>query len=326
MPIPKHLILLLCLLLIVFSPVLGQKKAKKTSATEKDLEQATAYFNQGAYDISLEYTEKLLRTYPNNHVLLSLKGRTLFNLGQEQEGISTISRAITIVPKNDAYYGYRGIMYKLTGDCTKAIRDMNMALISDPDNIIYLTARADCYQQTGDTDKALLEYKEVLNRNPEEYTLLVANGAINRKAGNYTIALDYLNHAIKLKPGNAIAYEERAQLYITQQQYEQAIKDFDKTLELTPDTEEDKQLKAFAYNNRGFARFRAGQTEEAIEDINHSLQLFPGNSYAYKNRALVYLSLNRKSPACSDLAKAQELGYKETYGQEVEELLKQNCQ
>jgi regulator of sirC expression with transglutaminase-like and TPR domain len=62
-----------------------------------------------------------------------------------------------------------------------------------------------------------------------------------------------------------------------------------------------------------------------MKDINHSLDLLPTNSYAYKNRALVYFDLAEKNKGCADLEKAIELGYTKQYGNKVEKLNNEKC-
>ena len=50
------------------------------------------------------------------------------------------------------------------------------------------------------------------------------------------------------------------------------------------------------------------------------------NSYAYRNRGLLYIKQHKPEEACADLHKALSLGFTENYGDEVEELVKKNCQ
>ena len=100
--------------------------------------------------------------------------------------------------------------------------------------------------------------------------------------------------------------------------YKEAVQYFDKALAI----EKDEPL---TLNNRGLARYHLKDYKGALADINKSISVYPNNSYAFKNRALVYLALNQKEKACSDLAKASELGFTETYGGEVDELLKKHC-
>lgn len=68
-----------------------------------------------------------------------------------------------------------------------------------------------------------------------------------------------------------------------------------------------------------------GETELALEDINYSLKLFPTNSYAYRNRARIYLVMEKTTAACRDLERASVLGFKKQYGEELDKLLKEHC-
>ena len=62
-----------------------------------------------------------------------------------------------------------------------------------------------------------------------------------------------------------------------------------------------------------------------MDDINRSLKLYPQNSYALRNRALVYLAMNNKIKACEDLHESLKQGFTLMYGDEVENLAKENC-
>jgi tetratricopeptide (TPR) repeat protein len=71
--------------------------------------------------------------------------------------------------------------------------------------------------------------------------------------------------------------------------------------------------------------YKLGRTKEALTDVNKSLKLDEANSYAYKNRALIYLEMKDTGKACEDLNKALELGFTEQYGNEVKELKIKHC-
>jgi tetratricopeptide (TPR) repeat protein len=64
-------------------------------------------------------------------------------------------------------------------------------------------------------------------------------------------------------------------------QYPRVIEDFDKAIELYPDT-------AFSYTDRGVSYGKLGQYQQAIEDFDKAIQLQPGDAAAYYNRGLVY--------------------------------------
>ncbi|MFK7810334.1 MAG: hypothetical protein AB8F74_21195 [Saprospiraceae bacterium] len=45
-------------------------------------------------------------------------------------------------------------------------------------------------------------------------------------------------------------------------------------------------------SNRGAARTELGKYDLAMLDINKSIEIYPENSFAFKNRAKLYLKLN----------------------------------
>ena len=75
----------------------------------------------------------------------------------------------------------------------------------------------------------------------------------------------------------------------------------------------------------GYAKFKLKDYNGALEDIKKSINLNNNNSYAFRNRALIYFELNNKDSACMDIKKALELGFTEKYGKEVEDLFNKNC-
>ena len=93
------------------------------------------------------------------------------------------------------------------------------------------------------------------------------------------------------------------------------------------------RIHAFAFrddgnillNNRGYAEYKLNKLSLALQDINRSLELYPENSFAYKNRALVYLAMKDREKACADLEKAEAAGFTQMYGDEVKKLRLEYC-
>ena len=100
--------------------------------------------------------------------------------------------------------------------------------------------------------------------------------------------------------------------------YQTAIQFFNKVLELDPN-------EPLGYSNRAYNRYKLGQLDSSLTDINLSLRLYPGNSYAYRTRSLIYLSLKDNAKACADMEEALRLGFTKMYGDEVERLKKEHC-
>lgn len=83
------------IILLTFSLQAWGQLDKKT---KKDIDKAVEYFNNEDYDKALVYIDKLVEKDSSDYVSWTWKGRVLFNLGNEQEGINAINRAIEINP------------------------------------------------------------------------------------------------------------------------------------------------------------------------------------------------------------------------------------
>jgi len=95
----------------------------------------------------------------------------------------------------------------------------------------------------------------------------------------------------------AEAYNNRGNAYAELNEYERAIEDFSKAIELNP-------ALAEAYNNRGLAYAELNKYERAIEDYNKAIELNPNDAEAYANIGIVYLKIRRYEEAARDLKRA----------------------
>jgi tetratricopeptide (TPR) repeat protein len=84
-------------------------------------------------------------------------------------------------------------------------------------------------------------------------------------------------------------------------QTEEALKDFDKAIELDP-------LFDQPYYYRGNIKYSATDYQGALADYSKAIEVNPGFADAYFNRGNVYQSINQRDKACADWLKAEELG------------------
>ncbi len=77
----------------------------------------------------------------------------------------------------------------------------------------------------------------------------------------------------------AVVYNDRGFAFYEKGQYDQAIADYDKAIEINPKL-------AMAYNNRGLVFDGTGQFDRAIADYNKAIEINPEFSIAYNNRGL----------------------------------------
>ena len=118
--------------------------------------------------------------------------------------------------------------------------------------------------------------------------------------GDYKDAITDYDIAIRLKPDNANAYNNRGVAKAKLGQHFAAIADYDIAIRLNPDD-------ANAYNNRGNAKSELGQHHAAIADFDTAIRLKPDDANAYLNRGITKAQLNRISEAKQDVRTALRL-------------------
>lgn len=127
-------------------------------------------------------------------------------------------------------------------------------------------------------------------------------GMAQYSSGDYAGAIASYTEAIRLVPGAAVLYLNRANAYLYTPNFNAAMADANKALELKVDRAED------AYTIRGTARAGLGDYHGAIADCNQALKLNPKNALAYNNRANNKLRLRDYSGALSDCNRSIALG------------------
>jgi tetratricopeptide (TPR) repeat protein len=91
-------------------------------------------------------------------------------------------------------------------------------------------------------------------------------------------------------------------IYLVQGQYDQAITDYNKAIEINP-------RYAEAYNNRGGTYSQIGQYDQAISDCTKAIEINPRYADAYNNRGNAYRCKGEYDKAWADVYKMRSLGY-----------------
>jgi tetratricopeptide (TPR) repeat protein len=95
---------------------------------------------------------------------------------------------------------------------------------------------------------------------------------------------------------SAQTHVNQASDYLNDSQYDLAISECTKAIELDPNL-------YIAYINRASAYSMKGQYDQVVNDCNMAIQLVPDLPLAYLSRAMAYRSLGRKNEALKDFEK-----------------------
>jgi tetratricopeptide (TPR) repeat protein len=133
--------------------------------------------------------------------------------------------------------------------------------------------------------------------------VFVQIGNAQFSAGNDKSAIASYNLALVFN-GNLKKSIVQCVADMTQREYELAISDCSKVLEIDPNY-------AVAYFNRGLAYSMLGKYDQAISDYTSDIGLIPIATRSYINRGIVYMQLEKYNLAIADLTKSISINSKE---------------
>lgn len=126
-------------------------------------------------------------------------------------------------------------------------------------------------------------------------------GEFDVSQGNYEEAIKDYDRAIRYNHKDPAAYVGRGSVYLKMGQKEQAISDFTKAIELDPADDE-------LYLIRGNAFSLKGGHNQAIQDFSKAIAINPSNGDAYLSRAESYEATGDNVQAVKDYQGAARLG------------------
>ena len=144
--------------------------------------------------------------------------------------------------------------------------------------------------------------KNDLNTKAIDYEYFFNRAQDKFELADYEEAIIDYNKALELSPTEiCLVYSMRGNAKRNLGDFEGAISDQNKALDFDP-------LYADGYFNRGIAKFKKGDFDGAIQDYSQVLKINPKDSDAFFNRANVKKEIGDMKDACEDWRKAADLG------------------
>lgn len=180
---------------------------------------------------SLAYGEKL-----NSEARLKSFLAEKASQGDYAVAIAILDELIALRPESATNYNNRGLMHFRNNQTIEAIVDLSLALELDPKLDSAYNNRANCYAAQGNLAEAIADYDLALDLNPTNLKAWINQGITFRELEMYDSAIE--NFDIASIVGDCFQeriYAERGRCYHLRGDWNCAVADYEKSLELMQD-------------------------------------------------------------------------------------------
>ena len=248
------------------------------------------------------------------------RGYTHLRLGLATDALADFSKAIELGFKEAWVWSNRGVVYcDHLHEYDKAVADFSKAIHLKPDEAISWGNRGLAHSHMGQYDKAIADCSKAIELEPENALFWSHRGLAHVKLADFAAALvdrgevccDHLHEydkavadfskVIDLQPDHAASWGDRGAAYIGLRQYDKAIADCSKAIDLDHDY-------ARAWSTRAIAYSKLGRYDDAITNYSQAIKLKPDLWIAWGNRGIVYCQqLHQYDKAVEDFSTAIKL-------------------
>lgn len=188
------------------------------------------------YQSALEDCTKAVQINPKLAMAFAIRAAVQTHLARYPQALTDCKSALAINPALARAYTNRGTVFRATGKWQEAIADYTKAISLDPEEQLAYRNRAGVNLEI-DAAKALSDANIAVKLDPSDPTAYLVRSMALAKRGKTADGLPDLNTVIKTDPSCYIGYSARGDTWQALKQFDKAIKDYDRALELLPDNQ-----------------------------------------------------------------------------------------
>jgi len=208
------------------------------------------------FEDALSYTEKYLKSNPDDEELLYYNGDALWRLDRYSDAGTIMDKVLAINPENVGALYTKGKSLAKSQKYDEAIEFLDKVLAINPQHDKALSYKGLIFKKQKMYDEAAAYYDKALAVNPSNTSTLNRVGNLMSIAGLYEEAIFYYDRALEIEPDKTSALYNKANALFELERYEDAIEYYDKVLEIEPNDDD-------ALYNKGAALENLGKIDEA---------------------------------------------------------------
>ncbi|OJJ19097.1 hypothetical protein BKI52_19980 [marine bacterium AO1-C] len=323
---------LLFTLAIGFYLITSALPAQSQDSMEGYVSKAVDEYSKGNFGQAIKLYDEAMKKFGEHPAIYVLKaeayakGKNDINSGKfDPNGyrlaLESLNRALQLAPESPQVFQTRGKINLVYRQFKEAVEDFTLTLKYTKDKeTIYqaVSDRATAKMLSQDFDGAIQDFESSIKMKPENANSYINLGGLYDMKNDHKKSEETYLKGLKYDPKNALLMNNLGFLFVRTKQFKTALKWLNQAIEVDP-------KMAYAYGNRGYSKFMLGKVAEGKKDIDIAVKIGPNNPFAFKYRAIYYIKQKEYALACADLQKANELGYSQTYGDEVNNLIKKHC-
>jgi protein O-mannosyl-transferase len=280
-----------------------------TDVISKDSSASLAYVARGDAraalanyeDASKDYT-KAIYIDSTSSIAYNNRGYVNIKTGKYDDAQIDLDQAISLKPKFTKAYYNRSCLYIETKKYKEALTDCDKTIELSPKFAYAYYNRGSAHYNLGNHKDAIQDFSEAILLDSTMDIFYYYRGLTYYDMESFNAALNDFSSAIKLNGSNTDALLYHSKCLFKSQNYSSAISDLDELVKMKPDN------VTYIYY-RGNAKYYKGDMIGALQDFNTILYSSADFAPAYYGRALAYIASDSLESACTDLKKANELGY-----------------
>ena len=272
--------------------IIKQSKEENKVITDIDLYNlGVDLYNEKEYQKSIKKFSEAINLNSNDQDYFNLRGWTYYHLHQYDKAVEDATRAIDLNPDEPDHFNLRGWAYYKLDKNDKAVEDATRAIYLNPDEPDHFNLRGWAFYQIEEFVEAIQDFNIAIkiDKTKSDYFL----GRYLAKLYSLEIykfrdLFNELNNALystKNNSSKSLVLHHRGKLYLKTDQYENALADFNESIEL--------KEEIYCLEERLYTYIQLKEFSKAARDVLRCCDLDPDNMIYYKKKIIVHTYIDK---------------------------------